>query len=145
MRLHQKTNREKDGMPAALYCYGMLQTDHGQMWLRFVTGQVNGKTTLAYLAWLAESLASTGHTHLLLIWDWHKSKMVKQGLKAHNQATRLERKTGKVALTLVPCWLLAQSPCDSPIEPKWLHGKRAVVEPERKLPVAELTERVCAY
>ncbi len=30
-------------------------------------------------------------------------------------------------------------------EPHWMHGKRAVVEPERKLTAKELVGRVCAY
>ena len=29
-------------------------------------------------------------------------------------------------------------------EPKWRHGKRRVVEPDRLLPAAELEQRVCA-
>jgi hypothetical protein len=33
----------------------------------------------------------------------------------------------------------------NPIEPKWVHGKRAVAEPVRLLSTAELMQRVCAY
>jgi DDE superfamily endonuclease len=139
VRLIQKTKSKTDATPTALCCYGMLQAATGQRWLRFVAGQANGKATIAYLEWLSEVLSKQGHSRLLLIWDnasWHKT---------HNQAARRERKDGKAALTIIPCWLPVQSPCDSPIEPKWLHGKRAVVEPERILPLSELTERVCAY
>ena len=42
-------------------------------------------------------------------------------------------------------WLPVQSPWLNPIEPKWLHGKRAIVEPERKLAAGEMIERVHAY
>jgi hypothetical protein len=35
-----------------------------------------------------------------------------------------------------------KSPWLNPIEPKWVHGKRRVVEPDRLLPAAELIERV---
>jgi hypothetical protein len=31
------------------------------------------------------------------------------------------------------------------IEPRWAHGKRAVIEPARKLTGAELKQRLCAY
>jgi hypothetical protein len=31
------------------------------------------------------------------------------------------------------------------IEPKWVQGKRAVVEPERKLAAAELKQRLCDH
>jgi hypothetical protein len=38
-----------------------------------------------------------------------------------------------------------QSPWLNPIEPKWVHGKRAVVEPAGLLSASELAQRVCAY
>jgi hypothetical protein len=31
------------------------------------------------------------------------------------------------------------------IEPKWAHGKRAIVEPARLLTTSELRQRVCDY
>jgi len=31
------------------------------------------------------------------------------------------------------------------VKATWVHGRRAVVEPARLLPAAELEERVCAY
>ncbi len=37
-----------------------------------------------------------------------------------------------------------KSPWLNPIEPKWAHGKRKVVEPARLLSARELAERVCA-
>jgi len=33
----------------------------------------------------------------------------------------------------------------NPIEPKWAHGKKAVVEPERLLSADEVRTRVCEY
>jgi hypothetical protein len=44
----------------------------------------------------------------------------------------------------VSCYLPIKSPWLNPIEPKWVHGKRRVVEPDRLLPAAELIERVYA-
>ena len=46
---------------------------------------------------------------------------------------------------LVLCLLPSKSPWLNAIEPKWVHGKRAVVEPERLLTAHELADRVCAY
>jgi hypothetical protein len=37
-----------------------------------------------------------------------------------------------------------KSPWLNAIEPKWVHGKRRVMEPARLLPAAELIERVCS-
>ena len=44
---------------------------------------------------------------------------------------------------LLACRLPSNSPWLDPIEPKWAHGKRAVVEPERRLAAAELKQRLC--
>jgi hypothetical protein len=38
-----------------------------------------------------------------------------------------------------------KSPWLNPIEPKWVHGKRSIVEPTRLLSANELADRVCAY
>ncbi len=46
---------------------------------------------------------------------------------------------------LLVCGLPSKCPWLNPIEPRWAHGKRAVVEPERKLTGAELKQRLCAY
>ena len=44
---------------------------------------------------------------------------------------------------LVVCQLPIKSPWLNPIEPKWVHTQRRVVEPARLLPARELVERVC--
>src|SRR4051794_4703468 len=41
--------------------------------------------------------------------------------------------------------LPSRSPWLNPIEPRWMHGKRAVVEPDRKLTAAELQRRLCDH
>ena len=46
---------------------------------------------------------------------------------------------------LVVCPLPSKSPWLNPIEPKWVHGKRAVAEPDRLLSAAELEARVYTY
>ena len=46
---------------------------------------------------------------------------------------------------IVVCPLPSKSPWLNPIEPKWVHGKRAVAEPDRLLSAAELEARVYAY
>lgn len=98
--------------------------------------------TTQFLAWCSEQLAVMGITTLVLVWDnasWHVSGAVRTWLRAHNQ--RAHRDGG---VRLVPCFLPSHSPWLNPIEPKWGHGKRRVVEPARLLTAAELEERVCA-
>ena len=54
------------------------------------------------------------------------------------------KQTGR-GVRLLICCLLTKSPWLNPIEPRWVHGKRAVAEPARTLSADELAERVCAY
>ena len=114
------------------------------MWLRFVTGRPVSAVTIAFLAWCSAQLAAQGFTALLLIWDnasWHHSQAVRHWLRQHNQQV----KRGAVGVRLVVCRLPSKSPWLNPIEPKWVHGKRAVSEADRLLSADELEARVYAY
>jgi transposase len=96
-----------------------------------------------FLAWVCDRLAGEGKTALLLIWDnasWHLSQRVRAWIKAHNR--RVKRAGG---VRIVACRLPSKSPWLNPIEPKWVHGKRAIVEPDRLLAAHEITVRVCDY
>ncbi len=70
------------------------------------------------------------------------SKQVKTWLREHNQTMQRE---GNGGVRIIPCWLPTKSPWLNRIEPKWVHGKRAIVEPARKLSAQELRQRVCDY
>lgn len=137
--------------PKALACYGLLTRTYAgdgacqeAMWLRFVAGRPVSGVTTQFLAWCAEQAARREKTAVLLVWDnasWHISAEVRAWLRAHN---RQVKQTGQ-GVRLLACRLPSKSPWLNPIEPKWIHGKRAVVEPARLLSPAELEERVCAY
>jgi transposase len=114
------------------------------MWLRFVAGRPVSAVTIAFLAWCSAQLAAQGFTALVLIWDnasWHRSQAVRHWLRQHNQQV----KRGAPGVRIVVCHLPSKSPWLNPIEPKWVHGKRAVSEPDRLLSAAELEARVHAY
>ena len=84
-----------------------------------------------FLAWVCERLAAEGKRALLLVWDnasWHVSQRVRAWIKAHNR--RVKREGG---VRILVCYLPIKAPWLNPIEPKWVHGKRAIVEPDRKL------------
>ena len=96
------------------------------------------------LAWCSAQLAAQGFTALRLIWDnasWHRRHVVRHGLRQHNQQSQ----RGTVGVRFVVCPLPSKSPWLNPIEPTWVHGKRAVAEPDRLLCADELETRVCAY
>lgn len=135
-------NARGDGKEA-LACYGLLRADTGAMLLRFVEGRPVSQVTEDYLAWLCERFVAEGKKVFVLVWDnaaWHVSKRVRRWIGAHNR--RVKREGGcKIRV----CGLPVKAPWLNPIEPKWLHGKRAIVEPDRKLSAAEIKQRVYAY
>ena len=136
------------GERKALACYGLLlgtgaAATAPALWLRFVDGRPVSGVTTAYLAWCCAKLAAVGKTALLLVWDnasWHVSREVGDWIAAHNRRV----KAGEAAVRIVVCPLPVKSPWLNPIEPKWTHGKRRVVEPARLLTTDELETRVYA-
>lgn len=147
LRLVEQTGATSDPDPTALACYGLLVRDLEQdadaVWLRVVTGRpVSGRTT-QFLAWCSARLAAVGKTALLLVWDnasWHLRREVRRWLRDHN---RQAKQTG-TGVRILSGFLPSKSPWLNPIEPRWVHAKRAVVEPTRLRSAQELAERVCA-
>jgi hypothetical protein len=148
LRLQELTPPRHEHAPKALACYGLLvrHVPHQpeQMLLRFVEGRPVSPETTAFLAWCSARLAAQGIHALLLIWDnasWHISKEVRTWLRQHNHQVK---HTGQ-GVRILACRLPSKSPWLNPIEPKWIHGKRAIVEPDRLLSAPEIVERVYAY
>jgi hypothetical protein len=143
LHLMEQAPDKHDPDPKAVACYGVLRPDTQQIWLRFVEGRPVSALTTQFLAWGCEQLYAEGKKAWLLVWDnasWLLSAEVRNWIRAHN---RLARQSGGVRLLV--CQLPSRSPWLNPIEPRWMHGKRAVAEPERKLTAQELTQRVCDY
>lgn len=110
---------------------------------RFVQGRPVSHVTTAFLRWLVQRMAAERKRVLVLIWDnasWHISREVRTWVRAHDQ--RAKREGG---VRLLTCRLPVKSPWLNPIEPRWIHGKRAIVEPTRTLTAAEIIKRVCDY
>ena len=144
LRLTRRAAERTDPDPKALACYGLWLPARERMLLRSVDGRPVSAVTRAFLAWAAERLATDGVRVLALIWDnasWHISREVRGWIKDHNRRV----KAAGAGCRLLVCRLPSKSPWLNPIEPKWVHGKRAVVEPERKLTAVELTQRLGAH
>ena len=62
-------------------------------------------------------------------------------IRQHNQQV----KRGAEGVRLVVCHVPSKSPWLNPIDPQWVHGKRAVSEPDRLLSADELEARVYTY
>ncbi|MHB1415904.1 MAG: transposase [Chloroflexota bacterium] len=140
-----------DPDPKALAAYGflvrLLQPDgmtKEEVWLRFVDGRPISGVTTQFLEWICERLESLGKRALLLAWDnapWHVSREVRTWLGEHNRRVKREGK----GVRIIACYLPIKSPWLNPIEPRWIHAKRKVVEPDRLLSAEELADRVCAH
>jgi hypothetical protein len=148
VRLVEQARPKEDPEPKALACYGLLVRhvlhQPEQMLLRFVEHRPVSAQTTAFLAWCSTRLAAQGLTAVLLIWDnasWHISHEVRRWLRQHNHHVK---QTGQ-GVRILACRLPSKSPWLNPIEPKWVHGKRAIVEPDRLLSAQEIMDRVYAY
>lgn len=149
MRLVEQARYSDDPDPKALACYGLLvrwcptaEATHEAIWLRFVDGRPARGITIAFLEWVCGKLEALGKAALLLVWDnasWHASHEVADWTRGHNRRVKEERQ----GVRIVPCPLPTKSPWLNPIEPKWLHGKRKVVEANGLLSAGELAQRVC--
>ncbi|HEV2459715.1 MAG TPA: transposase, partial [Ktedonobacterales bacterium] len=150
LRLVEQTVAGDDPDPKALACYGLLLRRAGlpeqddAVWLRFVAGRPVSAITTQFLDWCSTKLKAQGTPVWVLIWDnasWHISKAVRTWIRTHNCAVKHDGH----GVRLVVCCLPVKSPWLNPIEPKWVHSKRAIVEPTRCLTAQELAKRVCAY
>ncbi len=150
LKLIEQTPRHDDPEPQAIACYGLAihwyeqdETKHDEVWLRFVEGNPCSNLTIQYLEWLLEKISLAGKKALIMVWDhatWHKSKAVREWIHAHNSVVKKSQK----GVRLLPFLLPKKSPWLNPIEPMWIHAKRKIVEPDKKLTETEVVRRVSA-
>jgi hypothetical protein len=148
LRLVTQSVAKDDPDPKALACYGLLvrfaDDQPEDLWLRFVDGRPVSALTIPFLADCCTRLEALGKRVLALIWDnasWHISKAVRGWIREHNRQVKQDGR----GVRILVCQLPVKAPWLNPIEPKWVHGKRAVAEPARLLSAGEVEERVCAY
>ncbi len=143
LRLVEHSLEKDDPDPKAISCYGLYTPELARTWLRFVDGRPVSAITTRFLEWCCQKLLAIGKKVLVLIWDnasWHISREVRRWIGRHNR----EVKVSGSGVRIVTCLLPKKSPWLNAIEPKWIHGKRKVVEPDGLLGAYELAERVCA-
>jgi hypothetical protein len=120
---------------------GLWRRDSHPLLRRFVQGRPVSHVTTDCLPGLVPRMAAERKRVFGLIWDhasWHSSREGRTGVRAHNQ--RVKREGG---VRLLTCRLPVKSPWLHPLAPRWIHGKRAMVEPTRPLTAAEIMSRVC--
>jgi transposase len=144
LQLVEKTPDKAETEPKAIACYGIYLRAESQLLVRFVAQRPVSEITCQFLEWVCQQVSNMGKRVMPLIWDnatWHVSKQVQQWIKQHNAQVK---RTGK-GVRLLLCQLPVKSPWLNAIEPKWIHAKRAIVEPQRKLSAQEIKTRVCDY
>jgi len=143
LRLVERDQENEDTEPKALACFGAVREDTKQVYLYFCAGQPNSAQTLVVLPWLIEVARREGKQVLVIIWDrasWHKSKTVREWVRKHNRQARQEGGVRIIA------WMLpSKSPWLNPMEPRWVHARRAVVEPNGQMTAVELKRRLGAH
>jgi hypothetical protein len=150
LRLVEQVKGKEDLDPKAMACYGMLlrwwsQESQGQekALLRFVDGRPVSAISIQFLEWACHKISEMNLKVLVLVWDnasWHISQMVRNWIHEHNRQTKQCAQGVRILL----CFLPVKSPWLNPIEPKWVHSKRKVLEPDQTLSSQELADRVCA-
>lgn len=145
LRLVSRSKQKEDPQPKALSSYGVVLegTEERQMLIRFAADRLVSSVTTQFLEWVLEELTGKGKRVWVLVWDnasWHISAEVKTWIKGHNARARQEG-----GVRLLSCELPVKSPWLNPIEPMWLHGKRAICEPDGELTARDVMERVCAH
>ena len=150
LHLVEQSKHKDDPDRKALACYGLLlrwlerdATAHEEIWLRFVDGRPVSAITIQFLEWCCAKLEAKGKRVLAMVWDnasWHISKAVRKWVRLHNRQV----KHNGHGVRILVCYLPVKSPWLNPIEPKWLHAKRRIVEPNATLSAHELADRICA-
>ena len=150
LRLVEQVKQKEDPDPKALACYGLLlrwqETEElaiEKMLVRIVDGRPVSAITIQFLEWACQQIEALEKSVLAMIWDnarWHTSKAVRAWIREHNRGVK---RSGK-GVRILACFLPVKSPWLNPIEPKWTHGKRRIVEPEGALSKQALADRICA-
>ena len=138
MPVHTPAPREKN---QALVLYGALRLPDKQVVVRWSDAQPASQPTWTFLKQLVAQ--EPKKRWLVIFWDnasFHKSKRLMQWIREYNQSA------GKRGQTrLVPYRLPTGSPWLNPIEPHWLHCKRAVYSVQSPSTPQELRQRVSDY
>ena len=125
----------------ALACFGAVES--GQVHLYFSNGQPNSEHTIYHLTGLLQVAREKQKRVAVVVWDhasWHKSKRVRAWVREHN---RRAKANGDVRL--LTFLLPKKSPWLNSIEPRWVHAKRKVCEPDGEISPEEMQRRLCAH
>ncbi|MBA4062603.1 MAG: hypothetical protein C0501_02630 [Isosphaera sp.] len=119
------------GGPEAVAGDGVSRPGTGGAVLRCRDRRPVGAATGDSLARACGAVAAEGKTVFVRV----------RGAAARHLGRRVRR--ARTGCRIRACGRPVEAPRPNPVEPKWQHGRRAVVEPDRKLTPDELRPRVC--
>lgn len=127
----------------ALACFGAVRHDNEAVLLYFSHGQPNSLQVWLFIIGLLAVARAEGKRVLIIIWDnasWHKSNDLRGWIRAYNRVAKAASEP-RLLIHLLP----VKSPWLNPIEPRWVHAKRGVCEPDGELTSPLLRSRLCAH
>jgi hypothetical protein len=127
----------------ALACFGALRQDTAAVLLTFSDGQPNSLQMWRFIIGLLAVARTEGKQVVVLIWDnasWHTSAAIRHWTRVYNQAAKAAGEPH-----LLTHLLPVKSPWLNPIEPRWVHAKRGVCEPDGELTPSEMRRRLCSH
>ena len=142
LRLIERTPTRRDTRKA-LACFGAVRQDTQEVLLYFSEGQPDTMQLWWFIIGLLALARQEGKRVVVIIWDnasWHKSQDVRDWLRTYNRAAKAAGEP-RLLTHLLP----VKSPWLNPIEPCWVHAKRAVCEPAGPLTAGELQRRICVH
>lgn len=142
LRLHQREAKRGE-VDKALACFGAVRQDRDEVMLYFSDGQPNSLQQWMFIVGLLAVARAESKRVVVIIWDnasWHKSKDIRAWIQAYNRAAKADGQP-RLLTHLLP----VKSPWLNPIEPRWVHAKRGVLESKENLAAAELRRRLCVH
>jgi hypothetical protein len=127
----------------ALACFGAVRHDTETVLLYFSEGQPDSMQMWWFIIGLLARARQEHKRVVVIIWDnasWHKSRDLRGWIRTYNRAAKAAGEP-----RLLTCLLPVKSPWLNPIEPRWVHAKRTVCEPDGPLSAVELTRRICVH
>jgi hypothetical protein len=115
---------------------------HQVCWF-FSAGQPDSEQTWVFIIALSAIARQEGKRAEVIIWDntsWHNSQRLESWIRSYNQAAK---PVGEPRL--ITHLLPLKSPWLDPSEPRWVHARRGVCEPNSDLSPVELRRRLCCH
>ena len=144
LRLIEQDAPKGDPDPKALACYGVLLPSSGVPSAAGCALSMAGRSALSRTVPGLVLHAVGGGREAGVAVDMGQCLLAREQSGASRSGRTTARSSAR-GRACGSCVLPVKTPWLNPIEPKWVHGKRAIAEPARLLSAHEVADRVCAH